>query len=163
MNFKKIYNEIMKKLIAISILISALTCACTNTGTIIKPNAEQQVQEEVRNIHPIDKAIQDCMSKQDATHEMNKCVYIAMDSWSKEIDKYLNLLKSATTEEDYNNILKAQKDWETYKDSEFEAVSVIMEKQGTMFLNSTVGMKSALIKERALFLKEFYDTLSYKN
>ena len=163
MNFKKIYNEIMKKLIAISILISALTCACTNTGTIIKPNAEQQVQEEVRNIHPIDKAIQDCMSKQDATHEMNKCVYIAMDSWSKEIDKYLNLLKSVTTEEDYNNILKAQKDWETYKDSAFEAVSVIMEKQGTMFLNSTVGMKSALIKERALFLKDFYDTLSYKN
>ena len=46
MNFKKIYNEIMKKLIAISILISALTCACTNTGSIIKPNAEQQVQEE---------------------------------------------------------------------------------------------------------------------
>ena len=153
----------MKKLIAISILISALTCACTNTGTIIKPNAEQQVQEDVRNIHPNDKAIQDCMSKQDATHEMNKCVYIAMDSWSKEIDKYLNLLKSVTIEEDYNNILKAQKDWETYKDSEFEAVSVIMEKQGTMFLNSTVGMKSALIKERALFLKEFYDTLSYKN
>ena len=94
----------MKKLIAISILISALTCACTNTGAIIKPNAGQQVQEEVSNIHPIDKAIQDCMSKQDATHEMNKCVYIAMDSWSKEIDKYLNLLKSVTTEEDYNNI-----------------------------------------------------------
>ena len=153
----------MKKLIAISILISALTCACTNAGAIIKPNAGQQVQEEVSNIHPIDKAIQECMSKQDATHEMNKCVYIAMDSWSKEIDKYLNLLKSVTTEEDYNNILKAQKDWETYRDSEFEAVSVIMEKQGTMFLNSTVGMKSALIKERALFLKEFYDTLSYKN
>ena len=155
----------MKKLISISILISALTCACVKTSSevIVPQNTEQQVQEEVRNIHPIDKAIQDCMSKQDATHEMNKCVYIAMDSWNKEIDKYLNLLKSVTTEEDYNNILKAQKDWETYKDSEFEAVSVIMEKQGTMFLNSTVGMKSALIKERALFLKEFYDTLSYKN
>ncbi len=163
MNFKKIYNEIMKKLIAISILISALTCACVKTEVNIKPNVDQQVQEEVVNVHPIDKAMQDCMSKQDATHEMNKCVYIAMDSWNKEIDKYLNLLKSITTEEDYNNILKAQKDWETYRDSEFEAVSVIMEKQGTMFLNSTVGMKSALIKERALFLKEFYDTLSYKN
>ena len=155
----------MKKLIAISILISALTCACVKTSATsdIASKPIRQVQEEVRNIHPIDKAIQDCMSKQDATHKMNKCVYIAMDSWSKEIDKYLNLLKSVTTEEDYNNILKAQKDWETYKDSEFEAVSVIMEKQGTMFLNSTVGMKSALIKERALFLKEFYDTLSYKN
>ena len=157
------YNKSMKKLIVTSILISALTCACVKTEANIKPNTEQQVQEEVVNVHPIDKAVQDCMARQDATHEMNKCVYIAMDSWNKEIDKYLNLLKSVTTEEDYNNILKAQKDWETYKDSEFEAVSVIMEKQGTMFLNSTVGMKSALIKERALFLKEFYDTLSYKN
>ena len=155
----------MKKLIAISILISALTCACVKTSSevIVPQNTEQQVQDEISNVHPIDKALQDCMSKQDATHEMNKCVYIAMVSWNKEIDKYLNLLKSVTIEEDYNNILKAQKDWETYKDTEFEAVSVIMEKQGTMFLNSTVGMKSALIKERALFLKEFYDTLSYKN
>ena len=59
--------------------------------------------------------------------------------------------------------MKAQEDWEKYRDSEFEAVSIIMEKQGTMFLNSTVGIKTALIKERALFLKEFYDTLSYKN
>jgi len=155
----------MKKLIAISILMSALTCACVKTSSevIVPQNTEQQVQEEVSNVHSIDNALQDCMSKQDATHEMNKCVYIAMDSWNKEIDKYLNLLKSVTTEEDYNNILKAQKDWETYRESEFEAVSLIMEKQGTMFLNSTVGMKSALIKERALFLKEFYDTLSYKN
>ena len=153
----------MKKLIAISILISALTCACIKTEVSTESNTEPQVQEDVSKIHSIDKALQDCMAKQDATYEMNKCVYTAMESWNKEIDKYLNLLKSVTTEEDYNNILKAQKDWETYKDSEFEAVSVIMEKQGTMFLNSTVGMKSALIKERALFLKEFYDTLSYKN
>lgn len=155
----------MKKLIAISILISALTCACVKTTATsdVVSETKPQVKEDVSKIHSIDKALQDCMSKQDATHEMNKCVYIAMESWNKEIDKYLNLLKSVTTEEDYNNILKSQKNWEVYRDSEFEAVSIIMEKQGTMFQNSTVGMKSSLIKERALFLKEFYDTLSYKN
>lgn len=155
----------MKKLIAISILISALTCACVKTSATsdIASKPIRQVQEDVSNIHSIDKALQDCMAKQDTTYEMNKCVYTAMESWNKEIDKYLNLLKSVTTEEDYNNILKAQKNWEVYRDSEFEAVSVIIEKQGTMFQNSTVGMKSSLIKERALFLKEFYDTLSYKN
>ena len=155
----------MKKLIAISILISALTCACVKTSATsdVASKPIRQVQEDVSKIYPIDKALQDCMVKQDATHEMNKCVYAAMESWNKEIDKYLNLLKSVTTAEDYNNILKSQKNWEVYRDSEFEAVSIIMEKQGTMFLNSTVGIKTALIKERALFLKEFYDTLSYKN
>ena len=113
--------------------------------------------------YSIDEELSRCSSANFMTVGMNLCIQKGIDSWNKEIDKYLNLLKSVTTEEDYNNILKAQKDWETYKDSEFEAVSVIMEKQGTMFLNFTVGMKSALIKERALFLKEFYDTLSYKN
>ena len=102
----------MKKLIAISILISALTCACIKTEVNTESNTEPQVQEETARVHPIDKTVQDCIAKQDTTQEMNKCVYIALDSWNKEIDKYLNLLKSVTAEDDYNNILKAQEDWE---------------------------------------------------
>ena len=49
----------MKKLIAISILISALTCACfkTSSEVIVPQNTEQQVQEEVSNVHSIDNAL----------------------------------------------------------------------------------------------------------
>lgn len=93
---------------------------------------------------------------------MSQCSYKAMDLWFKEIDKYLSLLKTITSEEDFANILKAQEDWKRYQESDFEAVSIIMNKQGTMFQNVTVGKKTDIIKKRALELKGLYDTLKYE-
>ena len=49
----------MKKLIVISILISALTCACVKTSATsdVASKPIQQVQEDVSKIHSIDKAL----------------------------------------------------------------------------------------------------------
>lgn len=180
------YNYYMKKLTVTLLIISAFVCGCTqirtadNTLSQIDPaNSTQQTAnqenvlstreqpnnktEEEEFLHPIDKAERDCISKLDATVAMNECSYKAMDAWYKEIDKYLEKLKTVTTEEDFADILKSQENWKKFKDSEFEAVSIIMDKQGTMFQNSKVGMQSGLIKQRALFLKEFYEILSLKN
>ena len=93
---------------------------------------------------------------------MNECTYKARDAWYKEIDKYMYLLKNATSNEDYNNILKAQSKWKEYQEAEFEAVSIILEKQGTMFQNSAAGLKTELVKERALEVKKVYDILIYE-
>ena len=176
----------MKKLTVTLLIISAFVCGCTqirtadNTLSQIDPaNSTQQTanQENILSaseqpnnktedeefLYPIDKAERDCISKLDATVAMNECSYKAMDAWYKEIDKYLEKLKTVTTEEDFADILKSQENWKKFKDSEFEAVSIIMDKQGTMFQNSKVGMQSSLIKQRALFLKEFYEILSLKN
>ena len=179
------YNYYMKKLTVTLLIISAFVCGCTqirtadNTLSQIAPaNSIQQTanQENVLStseqpnnktekefLHPIDKAERDCISKVDATVAMNECSCKAMDAWYNEIDKYLEKLKTVTTEEDFADILKSQENWKKFKDSEFEAVSIIMDKQGTMFQNSKVGMQSGLIKQRALFLKEFYEILSLKN
>lgn len=157
----------MKKLISATLILSALTSGCTSVNKLlsVKDNDSNihSTGRQVENIHPIDIAQRNCLDKNDTTVGMNKCVYQAMDAWSLEIEKYLALLKNITTEGDYKKITEAQKDWEVFKESEFEAIGLIMEKQGTMFQNSTVGLKAALIKERALNLKEFYDTLSYEN
>lgn len=157
----------MKKLISATLILSALTSGCTSVNKLlsVKDNDSNihSTGRQVENIHPIDIAQRNCLDKNDTTVGMNKCVYQAMDAWSLEIEKYLALLKNITTEGDYKKITEAQKDWEIFKESEFEAIGLIMEKQGTMFQNSTVSLKAALIKERALNLKEFYDTLSYEN
>ena len=50
---------------------------------------------------------------------MNECTYKARDAWYKEIDKYINLLKNVTSQEDYNNILEAQNQWKKYQEAEF--------------------------------------------
>ena len=174
------YNYYMKKLTVTLLIISAFVCGCTqirtadNTLSQIDPaNSTQQTAnqenvlstreqpnnktEEEEFLHPIDKAERDCISKLDATVAMNECSYKAMDAWYKEIDKYLEKLKTVTTEEDFADILKSQENWKKFKDSEFEAVSIIMDKQGTMFQNVAVGKKTDIIRKRALELKSLYE------
>ena len=92
---------------------------------------------------------------------MSECSYNAMDSWFKEIDKYIGLLKNVTSEEDYNNILNAQIKWKEYQEAEFKAVSILINKQGTIFQNFLSGKERELVKQRALDLKFFYETLAF--
>lgn len=153
----------MNKFILTTLILSVLTCGCSKTVEIKSLEPEIVNTKQVKEINPIDKALQECLNKNDTTVGMNKCVYQSMEYWNKEIEKYLDLLSKIITEDDYNKILEAQKKWIEFKELEFETINLVMEKQGTMFQNSTVGLKAALIKERALNLKELYDTLSYEN
>lgn len=176
------YNKNMKKLIVTILLVSVLGCGCGGVNNKVKletPNLSLENKEEVianpapqkaedpekkaEELYPIEIEEQECMKKADyTTAGMSECSYKAMDAWFKEIDKYLGLLKTITSEEDYANILKVQEKWKKYQESEFEAVSIIMNKQGTMFQNVAVSKKTDIIKERALGLKGLYDTLKYE-
>ena len=93
------------------------------------------------------------------TAGMNNCSYEAMDAWFKEIDKYIGLLKNVTSEEEYNDILKAQSKWKKYQEAEFKAVSILINKQGTIYQNFLAGKECELVKQRAQDLKSFYDDL----
>ena len=181
----------MKKLIVTILLISTFTCGCTNSHNNEETFSQEEIQhtnqgvnkevnhktnlnnedvapqsktqeDETEKLYPIDKAERDCIAKVYSTYDMSQCSYKAMDMWFKEIDKYLGLLKTVTSEEDYSNILKAQEDWKKYQESEFVALSIIMNKQGTMYQNVAVGNKTNVVKERALELKDLYDTLKYE-
>lgn len=91
---------------------------------------------------------------------MSNCSYEAMDAWFKEIDKYVSLLKNVTSEEDYQNILEAQNQWKKYQEAEFKAVSILINKQGTIYQNILSGKERGLVKQRAHDLKSFYDYLT---
>ena len=177
----------MKKLIVTLLLTSVFTVGCglknkeetlsqneiiqqTNQGVNHETSLNNEVptsesktlEDETEKLHPIDKVERDCIAKVYSTYDISHCSYKAMDMWFKEIDKYLGLLKTVTSEEEYSNILKAQKDWKKYQESEFVALSIIMNKQGTMYQNVAVGNKTNVVKERALELKELYDTLKHE-
>ena len=96
------------------------------------------------------KAERDCIEKLDSTQAMNECTYKARDAWYKEIDKNLNLFTKITTKEDYDKILNAQSKWKEYQEAEFEAVSIISNKQGTMFQNTAAGLKTDLVKKELM-------------
>lgn len=124
----------------------------------LENNTSQKTEEpDIEILHPIDKAKKDCVSKVYSTHDMNECGYKAMDSWFKEIDKYLGLLKIVTPEEEYSDILKAQEKWKEYQEAEFAAISIIINKQGTIYQTIAIGEKESVVKQRALVLKNLYE------
>ena len=124
-----------------------------------EPQEKEQKEELEENLHPIDKAERDCIAKNMTTAGMSNCSYEAMDAWFKEIDKYISLLKNVTSDEDYNNILEAQTQWKKYQEAEFKAVSILINKQGTIYQNFLSGEERGLVKQRAQDLKHFYDYL----
>ena len=177
------YNKSMKKLTLYILIVLVFTCGCSKSNlnsdeTFSQPNNQEitnqkislnkeepqpqekeQKEELEENLHPIDKAERDCIAKLDSTQAMNECAYKAMDAWYKEIDKYINLLKNVTSKDEYNNILEAQTQWKKYQEAEFKAVSILINKQGTIYQNFLTGKECDLVKQRAQDLKSFYDDL----
>ena len=178
----------MKKLIVTILLTSVFTCGCTNShnSDVTFPQKETQQtanqgisedetslnneevisqsktqEDETEKLHPIDKTERDCIAKVYSTYDISQCSYKAMDMWFKEIDKYLGLLKTVTSEKEYANILKAQENWKKYQESEFVSISIIIDKQGTIFQNILSGKECGLVKQRALNLRNFYETLAF--
>ena len=50
-------------------------------------------------------------------------------------------------------------DWKKYQEAEFKAVSILINKQGTIYQNFLAGKECELVKQRAQDLKSFYDDL----
>ena len=174
----------MKRLTLYILIVLVFTCGCSKSNlnsaeTFSQPNNQEIINQEIslnkeepqpqekeqtkeleENLHPIDKAERDCIAKNMTTAGMSNCSYIAMDAWFKEIDKYVNLLKDVTSKDEYNNILEAQTQWKKYQEAEFEAVSILINKQGTIYQNFLAGEECDLVKQRAINVKNFYEYLN---
>ncbi len=135
----------MKKLFLIFISLIFLSCCYSTAQT---------------TLHPIDKAEQDCISKTADTQVMNQCSITAQNEWEKEIKKTLSELKSVLDKESYKSLINSQNSWEKYKIDEFRSIDKMLEnKQGTMYLNVNKGLKVDIVKQRALKLKEYLNTV----
>ena len=136
----------MKKLFLIFIFLLFLSCCYSTAQT---------------TMHPIDKAEQDCISKTADTQVMNQCSITAQNEWEKEIKKTLSELKSVLDKESYKSLINSQNSWEKYKIDEFRSIDKMLEnKQGTMYLNVDKGLKVDIVKQRALKLKEYLNTVN---
>ena len=136
----------MKKLFLIFIFLIFLSCCYSTAQT---------------TIHPIDKAEQDCISKTADTQVMNQCSITAQNEWEKEIKKTLSELKSVLDKESYKSLINSQNSWEKYKIDEFRSIDKMLEnKQGTMYLNVNKGLKVDIVKQRALKLQEYLNTVN---
>ena len=150
----------MKILIAglFIVLVGIATISSCNAFEINNYTNNQNAAIEV--LDPIDKIEQDCISKTADTQEMNKCSQKAQQLWEKDINKNLAELKEILSAEDYKKLQLSQTSWENYMDKEYEFInSLTSYTQGTMYLNTKEGWRTEILKQRALTLRGYLNTL----
>lgn len=150
----------MKILIAglFIVLVGITTISSCNAFKINNYTNNQNVAIEI--LDPIDKIEQDCISKTADTQEMNKCSQKAQQLWKKNINKNLAELKKILSVEDYKKLQLSQTSWENYVDKEYGFINTLTSyTQGTMYLNTREGWRTEILKQRALTLREYLNTL----
>ncbi|CDE43275.1 putative uncharacterized protein [Clostridium sp. CAG:768] len=150
----------MKILIAglFIVLVGITTISSCNAFEINNYTNNQNAAIEV--LDPIDKIEQDCISKTADTQEMNKCSQKAQQLWEKDINKNLAELKEILSAEDYKKLQLSQTSWENYIDKEYGFInSLTSYTQGTMYLNTKEGWRTEILKQRALTLRGYLNTL----
>lgn len=150
----------MKILIAdlFIVLVGITTISSCNAFEINNYTNNQNAAIEV--LDPIDKIEQDCISKTADTQEMNKCTQMAQQLWEKDINKNLAELKEILSAEDYKKLQLSQTSWENYIDKEYGFInSLTSYTQGTMYLNTKEGWRTEILKQRALTLRGYLNTL----
>lgn len=136
------YNLLMKNLILVLSIISLIYGNSAYT-------------------HIIDDVEAKCIANTSDTQEMNKCSTIAQASWEKEIENSIVQLKKRMDNTSYKSLMKSQRTWQKYKKQEFSLIQeIINSKQGTMYLNVEQGLKTNLLKQRALILQEYLETIN---
>ncbi len=112
------------------------------------------------SIENIDKKELECINNTSSTYEMLKCTDNAEKAWFKEINKYRKEIKKILPVNDYNLFIESEKQWDNYRQSHFKFISnSIDKKEGTMYRNVAKGIQNTLVKQHALFLKEYYQIL----
>lgn len=115
-----------------------------------------------QNSYPVDARLEKCMEKDFSTAGMNQCTYEATSAWEAEITKYTNLITKELNEEQLVNFVNANNKWnEFYSAEKALLANTIYTKDGTIHTTISAGMINSLTKERALYLKNFYN--SYKD
>ena len=150
----------MKILIAglFIVLVGITTISSCNAFEINNYTNNQNTAIEV--LDPIDKIEQDCISKTADTQEINKCTQMAQQLWEKDINKNLAELKEILSAEDYKKLQLSQTSWENYIDKEYGFInSLTSYTQGTMYLNTKEGWRTEILKQRALTLRGYLNTL----
>ena len=130
--------------------------------SMTKLKQEKEFLTPKAEIHPIEKAVQECMKKEDyTTVGMSKCVDDSINDWNKEIDRYLSLFKETLPEEHYDLLETSQNKWEDYKKAQWTFLNAaISEKQGTMYINVLSGDRAGVVENRAKDLSGLFFELT---
>jgi uncharacterized protein YecT (DUF1311 family) len=112
--------------------------------------------------HPINTRTVACLDldSNQTTSGMIQCESIAREEWNEEMNKYYNLLIDTLSHQSGLLLIESQKAWIEFNqnEQEFSGSLYYADMQGTMWYVVNAGRRSELVRQRALELKEYYET-----
>ncbi len=111
----------------------------------------------------IDQTLEKCLNQDNSTAGQRNCIISAQQSWDKELNKSYASLNQKLNKTAKKELLQAQRDWMSFRDSEFKLINKYYfdVKKGTIFQVISENKKLQIIKERALQLKEYDEQFEY--
>lgn len=115
--------------------------------------------------HPIDIRNQAChdIDSNQTTLGMMQCEWLAYQEWEVEMNHYYDLLIDTLSNSADSLLISSQQDWELYLKSEknFSSNLYYSEMQGTMWRIINAQNLKDIMKQRALVLKDYYETFTF--
>lgn len=159
----------MKKIVFIlGILISLNLFAFENKDidSFLKLESFETVEEFESYIN---KYTQECLDNGFGGTGSISC-FVSYELWDKELNIYYKKLMSKLTAKEKELLKESQKKWLEFRDKTIEFNSLMLDRnydqEGTMFLLARVSVAdsdiSEIIKNRVLYLKNWYDKLNNK-
>lgn len=109
-------------------------------------------------MNEIDRDELKCINNTSSYKEMMTCTNKARTQWEAEIQKYYLMLTSELPEKHLKNLISSQNRWEKYKDTEFKMIDELLKKKITIEgKNIACGLKKDIVKNRAIYLKDYHD------
>jgi uncharacterized protein YecT (DUF1311 family) len=110
--------------------------------------------------HPIDLWLDKEIARQFSDSGMQRATKKAEAMWDREMNKSYGALMSRLQSRQKAALARSQKAWLAYRDAEFLATLEIHgTKSGSMWMTLAVGDQMEIVKERALKLEEYLETL----
>lgn len=117
--------------------------------------------QSVYAVNEIDRIELQCINNTSKYSTMMLCTQNAQIAWEKEINTYMELLKRDLIGSDLKTLLSSQNKWENYRNNEFKLIDKVLKKKtNLMNKNIACGLKKDLTKQRAIYLKDYYELLN---
>jgi len=112
---------------------------------------------------PIDKAYENCKLEHSDAAGIANCAFEAYKHWDSELNKYYNrILKSLKKQGDIGSFKNAQKAWVAFRDAEFTAYNGMFNRPGDQWATIRAENRIAIVRARALQLRNYSDSLQRK-
>lgn len=144
------------KLTQYSARLAFVALACLGTNAQANP-------EHPSLQHPIDRQTRECVRSTDAPAAIATCERQANQAWEDAIERHMKTLRErlANKPAALNKLEDSQSAWQAFIQAELALATQLYEQDQNPFTTATLaGLKSTLLRERALQLEGFAQAAS---